>query len=282
MGLHLLWNVLRRFNVPCFPQRLLLAPANPPYRFHRRWAFHGVAFDHFFFEDGEDVCFIDVHFHHSPQFPADGVDDGFVFQEQGREDEAAGGVLFVAEFEVGAFGESLFGEGVEGILILLGFGVHREDVDGGDQPFVDGLGEDDVVQPPFDGIGEDDPFNALVGTVIDGLFDVAIVEGDADGFHFDEQLEFVSEFDGQVAEGASDGVLGGDVGVFVVAEQIGEQVFDEGGSVSFRDIARALLLDDRGHRFEDLDQTFCDLFWNGHEYLDLFSASMEVPLAVAA
>jgi len=43
-----------------------------------------------------------------------------------------------------------------------------------------------------------------------------------------------------VAVGAGDAVIAGEFGVFVVAQDVGEEVFDEGDGVGFGDVAGVL------------------------------------------
>jgi hypothetical protein len=137
-------------------------------------------------EDGEDYFFFDGDVNDSAEFAADGGDDGVVVEEEGRDHIAAGGVLAVTEFDVGFLGVAFLREEVKFFERVVAFVVEVEKVDFDEESLVDGFCKDDLVETPSDGVGENDPFHALVGGVVDGLFDVAVVEFDADGFDFND------------------------------------------------------------------------------------------------
>lgn len=58
------------------------------------------------------------------------------------------------------------------------------------------------------------------------------------GLALDEELQLPFELDGQVAEGALDGELGGDFGVLVEPQNVGHEVADDDARIALVHIAR--------------------------------------------
>ena len=204
-------------------------------------AFEGFAFDYFVVEDVADDFLIDGDADDAAEFAADGGDYGIVVQKERGNHVATGGILAVAEFDLGAFLVAFFCEEVELFDAVVFLGIEVEEIDFEEEALVDWLGEEDLVEPPLYAVGEDDPFDALVGGVIDALLYVAVVEVDADRFDFDELRKLAFDTDSEITECASDGVLGGEFRVFVVTEDVGQQVLDDSNGVGFGNVTCFLL-----------------------------------------
>ena len=175
----------------------------------------------------------------SADFAADDGKDGFLEDDLGDGVGVEDGGVLVEEVH-GFRDEAFSGEHEDAALIFFGAGVELGEVKGANFFGIDRLGEFDSIDFPTDSVGEDHPFNALVCSVIDGLAEVGIVEFDAGGFDFDEEADGVVDADGEITEGSADLLLAGEFGVFVEAEDVCEDVFDEGDGIGFGDVADAV------------------------------------------
>lgn len=139
-------------------------------------------------------------------------------------------------FGDGGLGPAFLGEEEEELEVVFVLGVDREEIEFADELLVDGFAEDDFVDAPLGGVGEDDPVDALIGGVVDGLLDVGILEFAADGLGLEEDDDLAIELDREVAVGAADGELGGDLEVLLIAEDFAEEVVEEDDGVGFVDV----------------------------------------------
>ncbi len=128
------------------------------------------------------------------------------------------------EITDGGLGPAFLGEKIKELQVLLVFRAQGQKIELTDEFLADRFGENDFVDAPLKPVGEHHPIDALVGGVVDGLFDLRVLELDPGGLGLDENLNLVFEFDRQIAEGATDGELAGDLEVFVVAEDLGADV----------------------------------------------------------
>ncbi len=88
--------------------------------------------------------------------------------------------------------------------------------------------EDHPVYVPFDCVGENDPLDPLFRGVIGRLTQMAVFQRAVGRLDLDQEAEFVIDRDGQVAVRPTNLVLTRDVAVFVVAENVGQYVSDDG------------------------------------------------------
>ena len=95
---------------------------------------------------------------------------------------------------------------------------------------------------PCPNCGTDNPVDALVRCIVDGLFDVAIAQFNADGFGFNEKANLVVSPDCEIDIGAADREFRRHMLIFVVTENIREHVADDNDSVGFADVSLLCLL----------------------------------------
>lgn len=200
-------------------------------------SFEDIAFHYFAGEDGADfVAGRTSVGREAAEFAADGIDYG-IGEEESADAKTAKGLLLLVELAEDGFNPALFAGEENPFEVLLGLGIEVEKIVFEDEFVIDGFSKDDSVDAPVYGVGEDDPLDALVRGIVDGLLDVGVLQFRADGFNLDQLLKFAIDLGGEVAVGAADGVLGSDVGVFVVAVDLAKHVFDDRDGVGLADVA---------------------------------------------
>src|SRR4030095_542198 len=93
-----------------------------------------------------------------------------------------------------------------------------------DKLLIDGFREHNFVNAPKYSIRQDYPVNTCIGGIINRLLDVTILQLRVDSLGFDQKLDGAFSLDRQITEGSPNGVLGGQLGVFIVAEDVRQHV----------------------------------------------------------
>ncbi|MEJ1972634.1 MAG: hypothetical protein WDM96_09290 [Lacunisphaera sp.] len=84
------------------------------------------------------------------------------------------------------------------------------------------------------------------------MFDVRLLQVGVERLHLDEDGELAVHLHRQIAVRALDLILGSDLGIFIVAEEVGEDVFHERRRIGFADVTRLRLFDQRLIALESL------------------------------
>lgn len=99
-----------------------------------------------------------------------------------------------------------------------------------------------IAYKKVDAIGEHKPLNPLIGAIVQCLAQVIVIEVKSRGFDLHQEAHLSIDADSEVTERPSDLMLAGEFRIFVIAEEISENVFYHGDRVGLGYVALALRL----------------------------------------